>query len=116
MISTQKSRNKLLLPELFFFFFLTISQLLQEEKFRHKNRKTQKNPKINITFLPLFHYFPITQTQIEHKPNINLILKKKKETQNSQRVLNNRRERTLRMRMDDVVKVDEMKRETGTVG
>ena len=113
MISTQKSRNKLLLPELFFFDNLTTATRGKIQTLKQENTK---NPKINITFLPLFHCFPITQTQIEHKPNINLILKKKKETQNSQRVLNNRRERTLRMRMDDVVKVDEMKRERGTVG
>ena len=78
---------------------------------KHKNTK---NPEINFTFLPLFHCFPITQTQIEHKPNINLILKreKKKETENSQRVLNYRRVRTLSMRMDHVVKFDEKERET----
>ena len=121
MISTQKSRNKLLLPELFFFFFLTISQLLQEEKFRHKNRKTQKTQKLILLFFPFSTVFPPLKhklntnwTQTKYKFNIKK--KKKKETQNSQSVLNNRRERTLRMRMDDVVKVDEMKRERGTVG
>ena len=68
-------------------------------------------------FLLLFHCFLITQTEIELQPNINLI-KINKKTENSQRVLNKRRERTLRIRMDHVVKVDETKRETDrqTVG
>ena len=61
MISTQKSRNKL---------------LLQEEKVIHKTQILLWE--IKFTFLPLFHCFLITQTQIEHKLNINLILKKKK--------------------------------------
>ena len=62
-------------------------------------------------FLLLFHCFLITQTEIELQPNINLI-KINKKTENSQKVLNKRRERTLRIRMDHVVKVDEMKRQT----
>ena len=65
MISTQKSRNKLLLPELF--FFLTISQLLQEEKFRHKNRRTQKTQKLILLFFPFSTVFP----PLKHKLNTN---------------------------------------------
>ena len=79
MITTLKSRKKLLLhkhyfilAKHFFFFFLTISQLLQEEKFRYKTGK-HKKPRNKFYFSPLFHYFPITQTEIEHKSNINLI-------------------------------------------
>ena len=55
-----------------FLFFLTISQLLQEEKFIYKTGK-HKKPRNKFYFSPLFHYFPITQTKIEHKSNINLI-------------------------------------------
>ena len=54
------------------FFFLTISQLLQEEKFRYKTGK-HKKPRNKFYFSPLFHCFPNTQTEIEHKSNINLI-------------------------------------------
>ena len=42
-----------------FFFFLTSSQLLQEEKFKYKTGK-HKKPKNKIYFPPPFHCFPIT--------------------------------------------------------
>ena len=69
-------------------------------------------------FLLLFHCFLITQTEIELPTKYKFNKNKLKKTENSERVLNKRRERTLRIRMDHVVKVDEMKRETDrqTVG
>ena len=78
MITALKSRKKLLLHKHYFisaklfFFFLTISQLLQEEKFKYKTGK-HKKPRNKFYFSPLFHCFPITQTEIEHKSNVNLI-------------------------------------------
>ena len=42
-----------------FFFFLTISQLLQEENFRYKTGK-HKKPRNKIYFSPPFLCFPIT--------------------------------------------------------
>ena len=52
MISTQKSRNKL---------------LLQEEKIRHKNRKTQKTQKLILLFFSFSTVFP----PLKHKLNTN---------------------------------------------
>ena len=77
MITALKSRKKLLLHKHYFilaktFFFLTISQLLQEEKFRYKTGK-HKKPINKFYFSPLFHCFPITQTETEHKSYINSI-------------------------------------------
>ena len=84
MISTQKSRSKLLLPKHYYYYFLfhfshynskgnifysTISQLLQEGKFRHKNRKTQKTQKLILLFSPFSTVFP----SLKHKLNTNQI-------------------------------------------
>ena len=134
MIITQKSRKKLLLSKHYYYyyyyyfqfshynskgnsFYLTISQLLQEEKFRYKTEK-HKKPRNKIYVSPPFplfsHHSNRNWTPTKYKFNKN----KLKKTENSERVLNKRRERTLRIRMDHVVKVDEMKRETDkqTVG
>ena len=66
MITALKSRKMLPLHEHYFilakqnfFFFGTISQLLQEEKFRYKTGK-HKKPRNKFYFSPLFHCFPTT--------------------------------------------------------
>ena len=82
MITRLKLRKKLLRPK---HYFILVKHFLFDNHncYKRKNSdikqenttKKKKNPEINFTFLLLFHCFPITQTEIEHKPNINVINK-----------------------------------------